>query len=331
MGSTQATTALNSNVVKFFEAVKGDDITPGSKQLQWYDDGLGTNWYDKVAGGAFGLGIDQKIKEGYRWLVDNVPTTGDYQIFVLGFSRGAYTARSLVGMIRNVGLLLPVNKSSVGDAYQLYRNRDDGADTPQAMAFRKQYSRDIEIEFLGVWDTVGALGIPLSALEWLNSATYGFHDTELSGIVKNAFHAVAIDEHRIDYQATLWQQLPKRGQKVEQQWFIGAHANIGGGYADCRLSDITLSWMVAKAEEVGLEIDRTKVPAVDDANWLAPVTDSYSDFLNGLYARTHKPYARPVDLGPGDQTMDARVTHRRSSDASYRPANQKFPPLPTGA
>src|SRR5262249_32287275 len=150
----------------------------------------------------------------YRWLVDNVPTTGDYQIFVLGFSRGAYTARSLVGMIRNVGLLLPANKSSVDAAYQFYRNRDDSADTPQAIAFRQQYSREVEIQFLGVWDTVGALGIPLSALEWLNSATYGFHDTELSGIVKNAFHAVAIDEHRIDYQATLWQQLPKPGQKV---------------------------------------------------------------------------------------------------------------------
>lgn len=145
MGASQATAALNTNVVKFFDAVKSGDISPSSKQLKWYDAGLGTNWYDKVAGGAFGLGIDQKIKEGYQWLVDNVPTTGDYQIFVLGFSRGAYTARSLVGMIRNVGLLLPMNKNSVDEAYQLYRNRDDSADTPQAMAFRKQYSRDVEI------------------------------------------------------------------------------------------------------------------------------------------------------------------------------------------
>ena len=102
-------------------------------------------------------------------------------------------------MIRNVGLLTPDNLYRLGDAYALYRNRDASADTDAAVAFRTKYSRMIQVRFLGVWDTVGALGIPISALQWLNSAVYSFHDTELSSIVRTAVQAVAVDEHRVDY------------------------------------------------------------------------------------------------------------------------------------
>ena len=193
---------------------------------------------------------------------------------MLGFSRGAYTARSLVGMIRNVGLLTPDNIHRIDDAYGLYRNRDFSADTEEAQAFRSRYSRNISIKFLGVWDTVGALGIPLAALEWLNAAVYAFHDTELSGIVKNAAHAVAIDENRVDYQVTLWKQIAKVGQSVEQCWFIGAHADVGGGYDSRDLSDITLNWMQAKARAAGLSIDPKKIATVTNANWQGAVTDS---------------------------------------------------------
>jgi uncharacterized protein (DUF2235 family) len=107
-------------------------------------------------------------------------------------------------MIRSVGLLSAANIHRIGDAYALCRQRDASADTAQAQAFRARYSRDITIKFLGVWDTVGALGIPLPAMHWLNQAEYAFHDTQLSKIVENAAHAVAVDEHRIDYQVSLW-------------------------------------------------------------------------------------------------------------------------------
>ncbi len=109
-----------------------------------------------MAGGCFGIGVDQNIREGYQWLGENYPDPdpSDVEVFILGFSRGAYTARSLVGMIRNCGLLLPENADRVGDAYALYRQRDESADTDQAQDFRNRYSREIKIKFLGVWDTV---------------------------------------------------------------------------------------------------------------------------------------------------------------------------------
>jgi uncharacterized protein (DUF2235 family) len=144
-------------------------------------------------------------------------------------------------MIRNVGLLLPENSHRVDEAYAIYRQRDDGPDTDQATTFRQRYGREIKIKFLGVWGTVGALGLPLQALQWLNAREYAFHDTELSAIAENAAHGVAIDEWRVDFKVALWSPVVKSGQKVEQRWFVGSHADVGGGYRDRRLSDITLN------------------------------------------------------------------------------------------
>jgi uncharacterized protein (DUF2235 family) len=321
---------VETNVVRFYEAVANGAQPDGATQTKWYDDGVGTNWYDRIGGGAFGWGLDEKIREGYTFLVETYAASNpdDQEIFILGFSRGAYTARSLVGMIRNVGLLRPENVHRVGDAYALYRRCDANPDTDEAKAFRARYSREIKITFLGVWDTVGALGIPLPALQWLNSAVYNFHDTELSGIVANAAHAVAIDEHRIDYQVTLWTQIAKTGQSVEQRWFIGAHADVGGGYDSRDLSDITLSWMMGKASALGLAFDKAQVPLVTPKNWNGAVTDSYTAFLDGAYAATHPPYYRPIDLSAANQTMDAKVIERCAEDSRYRPCNQGFPPIP---
>ena len=321
--------SVESNVVRFYESVPAGTAPDGVLQKKWYDTGVGTDWYDRIRGGAFGFGLDQKIQEGYQFLVENYPDPAPeaFEIFVLGFSRGAYTARSLVGLIRNVGLLTPDNIHRLDDAYALYRRRDASADAPEAQAFRQRYSRAVEIKFLGVWDTVGALGIPVSALQWLDSGEYAFHDTELSGIVKNAAHALAIDEHRVDYQATLWKRVLKEGQSVEQRWFIGAHADIGGGYESRLLSDITLQWMQQKAQAAGLAITPAEMPAVAAQNWAAPVSDSYHDFLGGVYALTHPPFDRPIDLSSADQTMDDKVMGRCRSDAAYRPKNPGFPPI----
>jgi uncharacterized protein (DUF2235 family) len=161
------TQRVESNVCWFHESVVSGALADGSVQKKFYDTGVGTNWYDQVAGGAFGLGLDQKIQDGYEWLIENYPDPdpGTIEVFVHGFSRGAYTARSLVGMIRNVGLLKPDSGHRVTDAYAIYRQSDASADTPEAVAFRQRYSREIKIKFLGVWDTVGALGIPLAALQ----------------------------------------------------------------------------------------------------------------------------------------------------------------------
>jgi len=319
---------VETNVVRFYDSVLDGTQPDASVQKKWYDTGVGTDWWDRVSGGVFGFGIDEKIREGYRFLVQNYPhpDPGDHELFILGFSRGAYEARSLVGMIRNVGLLTPDNLYRLGDAYALYRNRDRSADTDQAVAFRAKYSREIKVRFLGVWDTVGALGIPVPALQWLNAAEYGFHDTELSSIVQSAAHAVAVDEHRIDFQATLWSAMPKPEQSVEQRWFLGAHGNVGGGDADRLLSDIGLAWMQDKATAAGLAIDPAARPIVGPGNRLGPISDSYQDFLDGVYARTHPEYFRPMDLTAGStQTIDESVLARKAGDANYQPQNSGFP------
>ena len=313
---------IETNVVKFYEGVTEGDIGDGFTQSKWYDEGVGTNWYDQVLGGAFGLGLDQKIQDGYRWLARHYPDPdpGDVEIYVLGFSRGAYTARSLVGMIRNVGLLKQVNLHRLQDAYTLYRDRADPVDSDNAVIFRQQYSRNIRITFLGVWDTVGALGIPLQALQWVNSTQYAFHDTALSRIVANAFQALAIDEHRIDFQATLWTDKPDLGQTVEQRWFIGAHGDVGGGDPDHLLSDIALAWMMEKAEALGLVLDQTQQPAISQTNWDAGIYDSYGNFLDGIYAQTHPPYYRPMMTTPTNEVKDESVAER----TDYDPPNPGF-------
>jgi uncharacterized protein (DUF2235 family) len=320
---------VETNVVRFYRSVLDGKQPDGSVQKKWYDTGVGTNWWDRVSGAVLGFGLDDKIREGYRFLVQNYPDPdpGDHELFLLGFSRGAYEARSLVGMIRNVGLLKPDNLNRLHEAYALYRKRDRSADTDEAQSFRTRFSRKIKVRFLGVWDTVGALGIPISALQWLNAEEYGFHDTELSSIVQTAAHAVAVDEHRIDFQATLWSAIPKPGQEVEQRWFAGSHGDVGGGNANRGLSDLALVWMQRKAIMAGLAIDPAGIPAVSGANQLALITDSYHTFLSGLYALTHPIYYRPMHLATdSNQTIDASVLGRQVADPVYGPANEGFPP-----
>jgi uncharacterized protein (DUF2235 family) len=308
----------NTNVRKFYESVLREQHPDGVTQWAWYDKGVGTRWNERIRGGAFGYGIDENIKQGYEYLVHNYDE-GD-EIFVIGFSRGAYTARSLVGLIRNSGLVRHTDR--IEHAYALYRQRDEGPDTPEALDFRQTHAREVRIRFLGVWDTVGALGVPLRAFEWLNRREYAFHDAELSGIVDHAYHAVAVDEHRADYKVTLWTR-EKPGQTVEQRWFPGAHGNVGGGYPTHALSNLALRWMQEKARACGLEIDPSLVPAPVPDELRAPVADSFGEFLHGLYALTHPRFYREVgDATAPQQVVDPSVARKYALDPSYRPRNR---------
>jgi len=354
-----------TNVIHIFRAIKGKNCgarverctaeAPRVDTLKWYETGVGTNWYDHVSGGAFGFGLSRNIRQGYKFLIDNF-VAGD-ELYIFGFSRGAYTARSLVGLIRNSGLLdkkkilqsgdpkypnWKVTKEAqlaaldaddmphVMDAYQLYRNRDGGADTPFAIAFRNRYAvPDVKVKFLGVWDTVGALGIPLKVAQEFNTEQYGFHDMELSGIVENAFHAVAIDEHREDYKPTLWDPKQKPQQTVEQAWFVGAHADVGGGYEGQPLSLITLAWMMEKAKlgGKGLEFDNAGVPQTGgiDLAGIKP-TDSFGRFMLGLYKLFNRPYLRPVlKTEFGNEKVHESVDKKVEADPGYNPKNPGLP------
>lgn len=309
---------VETNVRRFYEAVSehGPD---GVAQVKWYDEGVGSHWYDRYLGGAIGAGLDQNIRQGYRYLARTYED-GD-EVYILGFSRGAYTARSLVGLIRNCGLLKRrwLNLLNIGIAYGIYRTRDDGPDSLTARLFRERFSKEIRIKFLGVWDTVGALGLPLHLLRNFNLRFYEFHDTQLSRIVENAAHAVAVDEHRADYDVCLWTPTEKPQQKLEQRWFLGAHSNVGGGYAERRLSDLALQWMCHQASVLGLGLAPL---VIGPNNHLATIVDSYADFMQGQYAKLHPRHYRAIGRTQfGNETIDESVRLRRQAIAEYRPAN----------
>jgi uncharacterized protein (DUF2235 family) len=312
---------VETNVRRFYESVH-ETGADGIEQKKWYDEGVGTHWFDRFAGGATGAGLDLNIIEGYRVLAETYED-GD-EVYVLGFSRGAYTARSLVGMIRNCGL---IKKRHLGIrtamAYGIYRTRDDGVDSRTARLFRFAFSREIKIKFVGVWDTVGALGVPLEFLSRFNMQLYEFHDTGLSGVVENAFQAIAVDENRRDYDVCLWTPASKPDQTIEQRWFIGAHCDVGGGYPDRRLSDISLRWMQDRASELGLTLTPRDV-ATD--NYLGSLTDSYQGFLKGHYARLNPRHLRSIAATEfGNESVDESVLRRRREDATYVPQNAGFP------
>lgn len=244
----------STNVAKIGLAVAPRDLA-GKEQVVFYETGLGTRWYNRVVGGAFGDGLSKKIENAYRFLVQNYED-GD-EVFLFGFSRGAYTVRSAAGLIRNSGLLRKEYAGRFAEAYHLYRRRDNSAHPKaiEAQLFRRSYARNIRIKFIGVWDTVGALGIPLGVFGFFNRR-YEFHDVKLSGVIDNAYQALAIDERRRPFAPSIWEQQEGLDEQVlEQKWFAGVHSNIGGGYKDTGLSDIAFEWLREKAETCGLAFD----------------------------------------------------------------------------
>ncbi len=223
--------------------------TDGVQQLVFYDQGVGTgNIVDKVAGGAFGEGLESHVKLAYLFLSQNYEP-GD-EIYIFGFSRGAFTARSLGGFIgASRGLLERDKLHNLENAWQHYRTPPEERNTFTLFNdIQAHVRKNIKIKVMGVWDTVGALGIPTNLFNTFNRTRYAFHDTALSALVENAFQALAIDEHRGPFEATLWQR-PKEdvpGQIVEQVWFAGVHSDVGGGYPNSELSDLSLRWMMAR-------------------------------------------------------------------------------------
>jgi uncharacterized protein (DUF2235 family) len=294
----------------------------GTVQETWYDEGVGTDWYNRLSGGIAGVGLSRNIRQGYKVLAERYED-GD-QIFLFGFSRGAYTARSLAGLIRNCGVLKEANDDLVHEAYQIYRTRDDGAESEQARAFRREAAHpgNVGIECLGVWDTVGALGVPVQSFRFFNRHFYEFHDTKLSSIVKNAFQALALDEHRQEYEATLWDPSERPDQRIEQTWFPGAHSNIGGGYPNDVLADVTLAWMMDRAGKCGLALDPGARPVLGEQHWTLDVRDSFGEFLRGTYRFFHARYYRPVGSARfGCEWLDSAAIERFRR-LEYRPRNQ---------
>jgi uncharacterized protein (DUF2235 family) len=303
-----------TNVVKMAcRVAKRDGDTA---QIIYYDQGVGTgNLVDRVSGGALGRGLEDNIHDAYRFLVANYEP-GD-ELYLLGFSRGAFTARSVVGMIRKCGILSRCHVDKYSPALKLYRDDTVHPDDPRAVSFRTSTSIlqniDIPVRFIGVWDTVGSLGIPLRGLRYLTRTKYQFHDTELSGTVERAYHALAIDEHRAPFEPALWTYKPKPNQIVEQVWFCGAHSDVGGGYPESDLSDVSLDWMIKKALVAGLRFDSTAMATFSlNPNPLAEMHNSKT----GMYRLTVG-IDRTIGTDP-TQSLHQSVLERWDK-TSYRP------------
>ena len=237
----------------------------GKRQLVRYHDGVGAkgSWLGRVLSGATGLGLSRNVRALYTWIVEEY-RPGD-ELFFFGFSRGAFTVRSLAGLIRNCGILRLEHARRVDEAYAMYRDRSEpkSPNGREAVAFRAAYSHALEtpIKCIGVWDTVGSLGVPTRGpIGALTRRRYGFHDVRLSRYVEHAFHALAIDERRKPFAPTIWGvresdvRNPARRQVVEQVWFPGVHSNIGGGYADTALSNLAFLWLLDRAASCGLTL-----------------------------------------------------------------------------
>ncbi|MFC5525056.1 DUF2235 domain-containing protein [Rhodanobacter ginsengisoli] len=329
----------NTNVERLRRWIAPRDPA-GTGQLVNYIPGVGVSrGLAHLLGGAFGYGLSGNVLDGYRWLCETWQP-GD-ELYLFGFSRGAYTARSLGGLIRKCGLLRrhadgSVPGADISHAYDFYRDVASKPDDPAAVAFRAGHSIEVEIHFIGVWDTVGSLGIPDTA-SWFPYARshYQFHDTELSKIVKYAYQALALDEHRPDFAPTVWTRNPytlKPGEtltskkleqiEIEQRWFIGSHADVGGGNArdgagrrPDPLPDLPLAWLQRKAVAAGLACTELLVPASDACTGVP--RNSYAEFMGGIYKEFKPPFDRMLGNGVNEKVDDS-VWHRWLADAGYR-------------
>lgn len=313
------------------------------EQLVFYHLGIGTGRTDQLVG-AFGKGINRNVRECYKWLVENYEE-GD-RVFVFGFSRGAYIARSLLGFIERCGLLLPGGPMSDDEVFERYRGTTEGGGVSAPTTAPgewpinryddlRRHSRQIPVELVGLWDTVTYHDVPLGNVRGISRSQNIFHVVEPGSSVKAVFHALAIDENRIEYRA---HHLSPRPQDAgdspapyrEERWFVGAHSNVGGGYPQDTLALIPLAWMQDKAEHAGLKF-KHPVPLRGDEH-LGTIVDSYERFLSGWYPilKSRRRHWREITAGPPDapltpdrvrESIDDSVFRRCLEDASYRPPN----------
>jgi uncharacterized protein (DUF2235 family) len=311
---TWDTPLINTNVYKLYKA-----LTMSADQVTYYDDGVGADatGFDKILEGAVGDGLLQKVQDGYTKIA-HVFEPGD-EIFLFGFSRGAYTARSLAGMIANCGVPSgSFNDNCVTQAFAAYRDPTNRAAILAGLTGCGLGPATIRM--VGVWDTVGSLGIP-AIFGGIDEKTYGFLDTGLHPDVKNAYHAMAVDEVRAQFPATLWTSAPAPGQTLEQVWFSGCHSDVGGGTpqgagvdAATTLSDITLGWMVAKALALGLTMD----PAVAAQYGILPAKYALDAIHESWTLAMGPQHLRPVDA---HASVSNSVAIRVQYALTYTPGN----------
>jgi uncharacterized protein (DUF2235 family) len=302
-----------TNVLEVARAIKPMGLQQTAQQV-FYDWGLGS-YHDRVSAGTTGKGINKNIMDGYRYVVQNY-SPGD-EIYLFGFSRGAYTVRSLCGLINNCGVLKRPDARLIQAAFEIYKRpgRAYHPEGTKSVAFRQQHSHvSRKVRFVGVWDTVGALGIPISFLGFLDREDE-FYDTKLGDNVEIARHAMAVDEMRSDFEPTIWE--PRPGLSLKQVWFAGAHGDIGGGNKPDNdggsLSDIPLAWMLKEAKAAGLTTETHLTRSL-----LPKPGAKLHESRRGVY-RSRKRHRRRIDHGMGEVLIHRSVRERWDADPKYRP------------
>jgi uncharacterized protein (DUF2235 family) len=341
----------NSNVVQLYSTL----IVDGRTQVAYYHPGVGTmaapsagngisKLWSTVVGLAFGVGFVANVDDAYRYLM-NVFEKDD-NIFLFGFSRGAYTVRALAGVLHMFGLLCPGNDELIPYITRLYakKTRKAGGMTHTfavAEDFKATFCRPCPLHFVGVWDTVSSVG-------WIWSPLKLPYTAQNPDMV-NGRHAVSIDERRCFFQNNLWGPALV-GQNIKQVWFAGVHSDIGGSYlpSESGLSQITLEWMLCEAHSFGLLTDpnkakrvlgRTPPPPPVPPNEQQQVHNSLSirwwpaEILPRSYydpvlkkAKWRLPLASSRQI-PNGSVLHETVRQKIADDPKYKPRN--LPPNPT--
>ncbi|KAF3925814.1 hypothetical protein ABW20_dc0102429 [Dactylellina cionopaga] len=263
---------IASEGVKVVRNDKGEDINISIPQIVYYQSGVGTGsltFVDKRIQGGLGSGLDENVCTAYNFICNNYAENDE--IYLFGFSRGAYTARALSGLIIGAGILPPGAMALFPEMYQEYKKRQSKGEFRKSHFWEKnkealEYTyHDVKLKFVGVWDTVGALGIPESAISGITgwNSGYQFYDTELHKNIGKAAHALALDEYRGPFTPTLWyhKQEDSHGwsSNLIQCWFPGFHGHVGGGTVtgkdenldETSVDDLALAWMV---DQVGTRL-----------------------------------------------------------------------------
>ena len=312
-----------TNVFKISNAIADDDGQ--IQQLRYYHPGVGSDGgiIGSIAGGAIGAGISRHIQSAYHWLGTHFEP-GD-EIYLFGFSRGAFTARSVGGFLGR-GLLDLRDMSPkeswrrVIAAFKNYRKK--GSSLAERGWAKDGWdffhgAKPTPVRFVGVWDTVGALGVP-DDLEILNflfdkKENWRFHDTSLGRHIKTARHAMATDEVRSSFTITRWSD-PQDHPDVKEIWFPGVHADVGGGYSNTDLSDGALQWMVEESQGTGLKFRPTILQALAP-NPGGAMHNSYKGAFAKLRSRP-----RNIDAmtpGNADRFHSSAIQRQKESPISY--------------
>jgi len=321
-----------TNVLRMARIIK-PEAADGTTQIVFYHPGVGTgNWFDRAVGGVNGIGLLRNIREVYAFIVNNYPRSEDRdanddntaEIFLFGFSRGAYTARCVAGLIGRIGILRKRQMGAFDEAWawSKIKRKDQSArqlaELDDAFEARFPERAKPNIRCIGVWDTVGSLGVPPNRItgKWQPcSNVYQFVDAELGVRVEHAFHALAIDERRASFPPSIWTlpEHPLVPQHVRQVWFAGVHSDIGGGYDQHGAADLSMLWMAEQVrplldlseDRLQYELDRADKGAASELH------DSYKGGLT-LLGQHRRKWQEAGITSPATQFVHASVGQRRA-------------------